>query len=81
MCWWGDREKEGNRENVYGGKSVSHLFPTLCNLVNCSSSGSSVHGILQARILELMGIPFSRGSSQPRDQILISHITGRFFTF
>ena len=81
MWWWGDREKEGNREKVYGGKSVSHSFPTLCNLMNCSSSGSSVHDILQARILELMVVPFSRGSSQPRDQILISHITGRFFTF
>ena len=54
---------------------------TLCDPMNCSSSGSSVHDILQARILELMVVPFSRGSSQPRDQILISHITGRFFTF
>ena len=42
--------------------------------------GSSVHGILQARILEWVTIPFSKGSSQPRDQTLISCIAGRFFT-
>ena len=42
--------------------------------------GSSVHGILQARILEWVAIPFPRGSSQPRDRIQISLIAGRFFT-
>ena len=41
---------------------------------------SSVHGILQARILEWVAIPFSRGSSQPRDRTQVSHIAGRFFT-
>ena len=39
-----------------------------------------VHGILQARILEQVAIPFSRGSSQPRGQTQVSHIAGRFFT-
>ena len=42
------------------------------------SPGSSVHGILQARILEWVPIPFSRESSQPRDQTQVSHIAGRF---
>ena len=42
--------------------------------------GSSVHGILQARILEWVAIPFSRGSPQPRDQAWVSCIAGRFFT-
>jgi len=42
--------------------------------------GSSVHGILQARILEWVAMPFSRGSSQPRDQTQVSCIAGRFFT-
>ena len=42
--------------------------------------GSSVHGILQARILEWVAIPFSRGSSRPRDQTWVSCIAGRFFT-
>ena len=48
--------------------------------MNCSLPGSSIHGIIQARILELVAIPFSRGSSQPRDQTLIFYIAGRFFT-
>ena len=40
----------------------------------------TVHGILQVRILEWVAFPFSRGSSQPRDQTQVSHIAGRFFT-
>ena len=39
-----------------------------------------VYGILQARIVEWVAFPFSRGSSQPRDQTQVSHIAGRFFT-
>ena len=53
----------------------------VCNPMDCSLPGSSVHGILQARILEWIAIPFSRGSSQPRDQTRVSRIAGRFFTF
>ena len=53
---------------------------TLCNPSDCSPPGFSVHGILQARTLEWIVIPFSRGTSQPRDQTLVSCITGRFFT-
>ena len=48
--------------------------------MDCSPPGSSVHEILQARILEWVAIPFSRGSSQPRDQTQVSCIAGRFFT-
>ena len=40
----------------------------------------TVHGILQARILEWVVFPFSRGTSQPRDQTQVSHIAGGFFT-
>ena len=40
----------------------------------------TMHGILQARILEWVAIPFSKGSSQPKDQTQVSHITGIFFT-
>ena len=54
----------------------AQLCPTLCGPVDCSPPGSSVHGILQARILEWVAIPFSRGSSQPRDQTWISRIEG-----
>ena len=53
---------------------------TLCDPMDCSSSDSSVHGILQARILEWATIPFSRISSLPRDLTYISSIAGRFFT-
>ena len=47
---------------------VAQSCPTLHDPVDCSPPGSSVHGILQARILEWVAISFSRGSSQPRDQ-------------
>ena len=43
-------------------------------------TGSSVHGILQVRMLEWVAVPFSKRSSWPRDQILVSRIAGRFFT-
>ena len=46
----------------------------------CCSPGSSVHGILQARILEWVAIPFSGSSNWSRDQTWVSRITGRFFT-
>ena len=54
-------------------------YLTLCDTMDCSLPGSSVHGILQARILEWVAISFSRGSSQPRDWTCISWIscTGR----
>ena len=46
---------------------VAKLYSTLCNPMDCSPPGSSVHGISQARILEWFAISFSRGSSRPRD--------------
>ena len=49
--------------------------PTLCNPVVCSPPGSSVHGILQARILEQVALPSSRGSFWPRDQTCISYVS------
>ena len=49
--------------------------------MDCSPPDSSVHGILQARILEWVAMPFSRGSSPPRDQIQVSCIAGTFFFF
>ena len=59
---------------------VAQSCPTLCDPMDWSPPGSSVHGILQARILEWVVIPSSRGSSQPRDQTQVSHVAGRFFT-
>ena len=55
--------------------SLSHVWL----LLDCSLSGSSVYGILQARMLEWVAIPFSRGSSQPRDWTWVSCIAGRFW--
>ena len=57
--------------------------PTMCNPMICSPPGSSVHSILQARILELVVISFSRGSSRPRNQTQVSRVSciaGGFFT-
>ena len=58
----------------YGSESRSVVSDSL------QPHGLTVHGILQARILEWVAFPFSRGSSQPRDQTQVSHIAGRFFT-
>ena len=58
-------------------------YLTLCDPMDCSPSRSSVHGILQARILEWVAMPSFRGSSQPRDQIHIFYVSciGRVFVF
>ena len=55
--------------------SFAQLCLTLCNSMNCI-----VHGILQARILDWVAVPFSRGSFQPRNQTKVSYIAGGFFT-
>ena len=52
----------------------------LCDPMDCSPPGSFIYGIFQARILEWIAIPFSRGSSQPRDWTQFSCIADRFFT-
>ena len=59
---------------------ISQLCPTLCDFLDCSLPGSSVHGIFQARILKWVAIAFSRGSSRPRYRTQVSHIVGRCFT-
>ena len=59
---------------------VAQSCPTLCNPMDCSLPGSSVHGIFQARILEWVAISFSRRSSRPRDRTQVSRIVGRRFT-
>ena len=60
-------------------QSVAQLCLILCDPMDFSQQ-DSVHGILQARILEWVAILFSRGSSLPRDQTHVSCIAGRFFT-
>ena len=59
---------------------VAKSCPTVCEAMDCSLPGFSVHGILQARILEWVAISFSMGSSQPRDATWVFLIAGGFFT-
>ena len=65
-------------QNAAAAKSLQ-LCPTLCDPRDGSPPGSPVPRILQARILEWIAIPFSRGSSQPRNQTQISCIASKFF--
>ena len=62
-CFWSQNCKSSPSVCVL----VAQSCPTFCNPLDCSPPGSSVHGIHQARILEWIAIPFSRGSSRPRD--------------
>ena len=59
---------------------VTKSYPTLCDPLDWSPPGSSVHGIFQARVLEWVAISFCRVSSRSRDQNFISCIAGEFFT-
>ena len=78
---WGCKESNTTEQLtcvcVLGHFSYEWLFATLWD---CSPPGSSVQGILQARILEWVAISFSRGSSRPRDWTWVSRIVGRRFT-
>ena len=67
-------------ERVKAKVLVTQSCLTLCDAVDCSSPGTSVHEISQARTLEWVVMPFSRGSHQPRNQTLVSCTAGRFFT-
>ena len=76
MLWIPPKRKYGDKVKW---SEVAQSCPTLCDPVNYSPPGSSVHGVLQARILEWVAISFSRGSSPPRDRTQVSHIAGRGF--
>ena len=58
---------------------VAQSCRTLCDPMDCRLSGSSIHGIFQARVLEWIAISFSRGSSRPRNRTRVSRIAGRCF--
>ena len=60
--------------------NVAQSCPTVCDPTDYSPPGSSVHGVLQARKLEWVAVPFSSGSSQPRNRTGVSCIAGGFFT-
>ena len=74
----GKKKKLKNRAAA-AAKSLQSC-PTLCDPTDYSPPGSTVQGILQARILEWFAISYSRESSWPRDQTLVSCIAGSFFT-
>ena len=60
-------------------KLATQSSPTLCDPMDCSPPGPTVRGIFQARILKLVAMPFSRGTSLSRDRTQVSCIAGRFF--
>ena len=65
------------------GAKLLQLCPTPCDAMDCNPPGSSVHGILQARILEWVAMSSSRESSQPRDgptSLMSPTLVGGFFT-
>ena len=64
-----------NESESGGVSSFSHV-QLFCDPMDCNPPGSSVHGIFQARILVCVAISFSKGSSPPRDQTLVSCISG-----
>ena len=76
----GTGDGQGHSLGSLSHSEVSQSCLTLCDSMDYSLPGSSVHGIFQARILEWVAIFFSRGSSQPRDQTRVSCTAGRLFT-
>ena len=72
------KESEKEQRFFCEGLAIQSCL-TLCDPMDCSPPGSSVHGILQARILEWIAIPFSRESSQPTDQTWVFGTAGNFF--
>ena len=68
------------RQEIEVTNIVPQLCPTLCDPMDCSLPGSSVHGIFQAIVLEWIAISFSSGTSQPRDGTQVSCIVDRCFT-
>jgi len=69
-----------SRQEYWSGVPLAQSCPTLCDPMDCSLQGSSIHGIFQARVLGWVTISFSRGSSRPMDWTRVSHVVGRHFT-
>ena len=78
--FWTAQEKEKANTELFVLCSVAQSCPALCDPVDCGPPGSSVHGILQARVLEWVAIPFSRGSFPSRDRTRVSCI-GRWVLY
>ena len=67
-------------KHIQSESEVAQSCLNLCDPMDCSLPGSSIHGIFQARVLEWVAISFSRGSSRPRDGTWVSLLAGRHFT-
>ena len=79
VCNHTQRKYEDQKEYIKSWDCVKVKITQSC-MTLCNPMDYTVHGILLARILEWVSFPFSRASSQPRDQIQVSHIAGGFFT-
>ena len=79
LRWWVVKPDLGMGSEVKKWSKVAQSCPTLCNPMDCNPPSSSIHGVLQARILEWVAISFSRGSFRPRDRTQVSRIAGRRF--
>ena len=79
-CPWGQKDLDTIEQLTWSNlRVVTQSYLTLCDPMDCSLPGSSVHWILQARILEWVAISYSRGSSSPRSQTWVSCVAGSFF--
>ena len=78
--WFAVRSTQLGTWTRESGSEVAQSCPTLCDPMDSSLPGSSVHGIFQAMVLEWIAISFTRGSSRPRDRTLVSRIVDRCFT-
>ena len=79
-CCWIQAISEVLELSCESESEVAQSCLTLCDPMDCSPPGSSVHGIFQAGVLEWVAVSFSKGSSQPRDRTQVSHTAGRCFT-
>ena len=77
---WGGKELDTTEQIRSLSLLASRSYPILCDLMDCSHQAPLSMGIFQARILECVVMPFSKGSSQPRDRTELSCIAGGFFT-
>ena len=80
MFWAFDHEAGKSSAPLKVKELVAQSCPTLGDPMDCSPPGTSVHGTLQARMLQWVAMSSSRGSSRLRDQTQVSRIAGRFFT-
>ena len=76
----GDAEIKNRLWTQWGKEKKAKVKFAQSRLILCDPMDYTVHEILQARILEWVAVPFSRGSSQPRDQTQVPHTAGGFFT-